>query len=543
MSLDITRSCTPQIHFAFELVIPGSDNFSFDGSYGLASDLVNFINQYEDENGYLVEERLAPVSESASVFVFSMSSWAATKKILSSYKDFRKVFSAGDYKKLCPPMLLFTYNGTTSRNSSKKTMIEGAETINSAMKNMNKKISSLEASNDRVLEIVSSQSNAIKAIERDIGNLSSNIQMLGFSLAETRALMDRSSRCAQLQNTKTNLKMMLRELEIKASDSEGQGTLLDSQIHRINCDIKDIDAELLSINTAPTTLANPPASTIPTPRMILPPTQTKTSGGLKTVCSSSDEPGPSSIIPNAEMDREGIHPQQKCRREEPIDLETITDDPAPKRRQRTGKNKQVSETIQSSQTQEDIAMEEDEDVTISPLPLPCSLTLFVTALKRNMSPTPKRTDRSSSPLIDSMTRRTPIVCSSSCCTSNDRCIYSSRNVSSILTSHLSNVFFRTNVLFLVAIGWLISSLVIVSASSSYFSTYSLNMNGLCGSLKLQHINQSILSSNPSVFVLNESKTNTKVSTNLPTSEYEIMEEPAVKCSQGHLYKWGCILGI
>jgi len=82
-----------------------------------------------------------------------------------------------------------------------------------------------------------------------------------------------------------------------------------------------------------------------------------------------------------------------------------------------------------------------------------------------------------------------------------------------------------------------------SGMQSTFTMYSANANGLCHSVKLVHINRSINKLKPSVFILNESKTNTKVSGNLPHSEYEIMEESGVKCDQGHLYKWGNVLGI
>ena len=81
----------------------------------------------------------------------------------------------------------------------------------------------------------------------------------------------------------------------------------------------------------------------------------------------------------------------------------------------------------------------------------------------------------------------------------------------------------------------ISKVVSGAYASEIFTTYSLNANGLCHSLKMNHVNHSILKIKPSVFVLNESKTNARLSDNLPVSEYEVLEESAVKCESGHLY--------
>lgn len=60
-----------------------------------------------------------------------------------------------------------------------------------------------------------------------------------------------------------------------------------------------------------------------------------------------------------------------------------------------------------------------------------------------------------------------------------------------------------------------------------FSIYVLNGNGLTHSVKINHINAVIQACRPHIFVLSESKTNTRVSSSLPHLEYSIFEEPGV----------------
>ncbi|KAF9062944.1 hypothetical protein BDP27DRAFT_1368399 [Rhodocollybia butyracea] len=66
-------------------------------------------------------------------------------------------------------------------------------------------------------------------------------------------------------------------------------------------------------------------------------------------------------------------------------------------------------------------------------------------------------------------------------------------------------------------------------SSSTFSIYSLNANGLGHAVKLQHINTAIRSAKPHLFILNESKTKASIIKDLPHNDYEILEERTVKC--------------
>ncbi|KAJ7694634.1 hypothetical protein B0H17DRAFT_1199155 [Mycena rosella] len=73
--------------------------------------------------------------------------------------------------------------------------------------------------------------------------------------------------------------------------------------------------------------------------------------------------------------------------------------------------------------------------------------------------------------------------------------------------------------------------------------FTLNRNGLVHSNKMAHISAAINYRRPHVFILSESKTNTKTAKSLPNNEYTILEEEGVPMTNHHLYKWGVVMGI
>ncbi|KAK7015232.1 hypothetical protein R3P38DRAFT_2543732, partial [Favolaschia claudopus] len=75
--------------------------------------------------------------------------------------------------------------------------------------------------------------------------------------------------------------------------------------------------------------------------------------------------------------------------------------------------------------------------------------------------------------------------------------------------------------------------------------YALNMNGLGGPGKLHHVNTVITQRAPHSFVISETKTNEKLSSKLPSFEYNIFGEEAVPLSGGSRggHKWGVAVGI
>jgi hypothetical protein len=81
------------------------------------------------------------------------------------------------------------------------------------------------------------------------------------------------------------------------------------------------------------------------------------------------------------------------------------------------------------------------------------------------------------------------------------------------------------------------------ASTSTFSIYALNANGLVQPVKLNHINKVINTLKPYAFVIGETKTQSKLSKSLPFLDYDIYEESGERADNHHIFKWGIVMGI
>jgi len=80
-------------------------------------------------------------------------------------------------------------------------------------------------------------------------------------------------------------------------------------------------------------------------------------------------------------------------------------------------------------------------------------------------------------------------------------------------------------------------------STSTFSVYALNANGLVQPIKLNHINNVINARRPQAFVIGKTKTKAKLSKFLPFSEYVIYEEAGECAENHHIFKWGIVISI
>ena len=62
-------------------------------------------------------------------------------------------------------------------------------------------------------------------------------------------------------------------------------------------------------------------------------------------------------------------------------------------------------------------------------------------------------------------------------------------------------------------------------------------------VKLQQFSDAVRSRRPHVFVVSETKTNTKLCNSLPHHEYKIFEESAESSNNFHMFKWGMLLCV
>ena len=100
--------------------------------------------------------------------------------------------------------------------------------------------------------------------------------------------------------------------------------------------------------------------------------------------------------------------------------------------------------------------------------------------------------------------------------------------------------------FIVTVTTFLSFVQMASAMSfraSTLSVFALNANGMVNPSKIAHINTAINTQRPHLFVISETKTNSRMGSKLPVRDYNIFEETGVKTDNHHLYKWGLIVGI
>lgn len=83
----------------------------------------------------------------------------------------------------------------------------------------------------------------------------------------------------------------------------------------------------------------------------------------------------------------------------------------------------------------------------------------------------------------------------------------------------------------------------MSFHASTLSDFVLTANGMVNPSKIAHINTAINTWRPHLFVISETKTNSRMSGKWPVHNYNIFEETSVKTDNHHLYKWGLIIRI
>ena len=110
------------------------------------------------------------------------------------------------------------------------------------------------------------------------------------------------------------------------------------------------------------------------------------------------------------------------------------------------------------------------------------------------------------------------------------------------SSEVNVLLFLGMLIFMVSMVGTVSAYVPPAATSS-FTLFSINANGMVQPVKVNHFNSVIGARRPHIFVINETKTKSKLGGSLLFSNYDIYEEPG-ECAEGHhIFKWGVVVGI
>lgn len=116
------------------------------------------------------------------------------------------------------------------------------------------------------------------------------------------------------------------------------------------------------------------------------------------------------------------------------------------------------------------------------------------------------------------------------------------------SAHVSREPVSNAIIFLVLLLLLCGLLPVVKAANPHSTTsnfilYSLNANGMMNPVKVNHFNSVIVSRKPHIFVVNKTKTCSKISNTLPIHEYDIYKEPGEPADNHHIFKWGVVVGV
>jgi hypothetical protein len=103
-----------------------------------------------------------------------------------------------------------------------------------------------------------------------------------------------------------------------------------------------------------------------------------------------------------------------------------------------------------------------------------------------------------------------------------------------------------HIIMLVALLSFCSYANVLMTPSNTFNLLALNSNGFGSShrQKIQNVNNLILTRQPHIFVLSETKTGSKICNDLPNTQYTICESIGVlRMGQKHGHKWGVAVGV
>jgi hypothetical protein len=523
------------IAWAFELIIGGIS--SYDCTFISYLDKY-FASRYTRDGQSLLHS--SRVTEE-DFYCFVMFDWETTALVLNDKEAFTATFSGMN---LTPPRLLYDVNSNSSysqRANTTAAIRAAGQDVSKDLENMSRKIEQMSREMQTGFQHAELRLNAVT---EKVGMLADSVNTVTTLVHNnTLALLDQREErmkrdlLGQLELSIVHTDMALmrttdptREAQLRAK--------LDSLEQRRDEVRDECDNMSSTINTLLKNPPNPPSATIMAPteppglvRMLLPPPATPTRDGEShTPLTPTTSPIKRSAPPHMETPApsDPDTPTKKKPRKTP----SIT-------RQRTMSTRSTVLQVTSQQELHGDDMDEDGDVPIE---------VNVEMVSNDVKPV--------SALIDSTARIDPAeqpMMQFLHSTIHAQCV-ANANTSSMLNSAggvRSSRFSRnkTPIRILLAFSllvWFLSLIQPTSAMSfraSTLSVYALNANGLVHPGKIAHINSAIKARRPHLFVISETKTNSKMGGKLPRDDYNIFEETGVKTDNHHLYKWGIVVGV
>ena len=496
-----------EIQNIFEMIIMGVPA-DYENMDGLLEEWID--NTFANDGVSKMAGRRTPPSE-PETFVFHMTSWTDTSKILSA--KFQEMF-LDDFKKygtsLLPPQMLFKVNSDgfyRPRGNVRTEIQKGASTIDGSIKDLQRQFNDMVQTNQQQFQATQLQ---FATITSSLNTVTHTISSLENRVVNTqRALLAQAQEVSisrNLSDTNTDILRLQTKLLVESDPLKLQlitrllETAEEQQKH-LEESAKKYSREFLTIVGGPIGQIKPPPTT--TSSTTLTPVNTD--------------------------------PQNHSTSTPTIPLIT--------RRRTSGEiNGEIELQGNSKKPRMDATEAQDSE-----MPLATQSVRYITShnpntliaahgnriavsVMRNKTPIPQRKNVFQG-VLDNLRDL------------NRHCRSRSLFCRSTARNSIPNFCYIIGLLLLALSLVQMAQAATPPSSTSTFSIYALNANGLVKPVKLNHINAVIKARNPQAFVIGETKTKSKLTKSLPYSDYEIFEEEGLPAENHHIYKWGIVIGI
>src|SRR5882762_492695 len=524
------------IAWAFELIIGGIGSFD--------STFISYLDKYFASRYTRNGQPLLHSSRVAEedFYCFVMFDWETTAIVLNDKEAFTATFGGMN---LVPPRLVYDVNSNSSFNqrTNAATAIRAAgQDVSKDLENMSRKIEQMAKEMHMGFQHAELRLNAVT---EKVGMLADSVNTVTALVHNnTLALLDqREERMKkdllgqlELSIVQTDMALMRTPDPLKQAQLRAKLDSLEQQRDKVSDECNKMSSTISTLLKNP---PNAPSATIQAPteppglvrNLLLPPPPTPTRNEKpQTPPTPITPPTKRSAPPHPEASNssESDTPSKKRPRKAP-----------PVTRQSSMSTRSASLQITSQQELHGDDMDEDGDMMIEP---------NAKAVSNNLKPefaltnSTAHVDPAEQPMM-----QLPHSTIHAPCVVNDNTSFMLNSACGVRSSRNFHIKIPLRgLLFFMLSVWFLSLIQPTSAMSfraSTLSIYALNANGLVHPGKIAHINSAINTRRPHIFVISETKTNSKMGCKLPRDNYNIFEETGVKTDNHHLYKWGIVVGV
>ena len=499
-----------------------------------------FASHYRDASGTSLLHTACLVEE--NFYCFVMLDWKATAMVLQDHETFASHFGPN----LTPPRLLYQVNSDSSFNQRTTT----ASAIRSAgidvakdMAAMHKKIDQMQREMNMGFQHAEVSLNAVRnkvgALANTVGTVSALVHNNTLALMDQREERMKKDILGQLE-----LSIIQTDMAVMRTSDPDERRRLSEKIKTLEAKHDTVAGECANMSLAIGNLIQNPPQATPTPLQM--------PGSLPKAVPPPSLPTPATSNPQLPETPD----TSPAKRPVPPHMDTPTplekEEPAKKKKRSSASSRKSLEgerrltrraTLTNLQVTSQLALEDDasdglKDAfgTVKMVSIPDKNNR--TDVNFETLPGPAERD-----VMQSFSNTSTVLCT-------DFKIYCLLNLvrrarmgqpktKLCKNGILSPSLFLLTLCFL----FLAQTASAMSFRASTLSVFALNANGLVHPGKIAHVNTAINSRRPHLFVISETKTNSRMGSKLPTRDYNIFEETGVKTDNHHLYKWGVIVGV